>query len=193
MVLLDRSLKLDIKESVIEHLEQLDSWAIVLELVILAIMAISLGRLSLFAFGTWPGLLIPAFVVPVGLIFPLLVKRWADTRSAVTASVFVLVVVSFSAPRWSERPCQSSLSPRLADDPSSLRADPARRSRHHARLDALRLHQPRGRPPPRRRPGRRRRQLPRQANPRPQQDRRDEAGSRSVPDPVEWVKPTSII
>jgi len=27
----------------------------------------------------------------VGLIFPLLVKRWADTRSAVTASIFVLV------------------------------------------------------------------------------------------------------
>ena len=75
----------------IEHLEQLDSWAIVLELIMLAIMAISLGHLARFAFGTWPGMLIPAFVVPVGLVFPLLVKRWADTRSAVTASVFVLV------------------------------------------------------------------------------------------------------
>ena len=91
MVLLDRSLKLNIKESVIEHLERLDSWAIVLELVMLAIMAISLGHLSRFAFGTWPGLLIPAFVVPVGLIFPLLVKRWGGTRAAETASVFVLV------------------------------------------------------------------------------------------------------
>ena len=91
MVLLDRSFRLNIKESVIEHLEQLDSWAIVLELIMLVIMAVSLGRLSRYAFGTWPGMLIPVFVVPVGLIFPLIVKRWADTRSAVTASVLVLV------------------------------------------------------------------------------------------------------
>jgi protein NrfD len=91
MVLLDRLLRLHVNDSVIEHLEQLDSWAIVLELIMLAIMAISLGRLARFAFGRWPGLLIPAFVVPVGLVFPLLVRRWADTRSAMTASVFVLV------------------------------------------------------------------------------------------------------
>ncbi len=91
MVLLDRGLKLKIKDSVIEHLEQLDSWAIVLELIMLTIMASSLGRMSRFAFGTWPGMLIPAFVVPVGLIFPLVIKRWSDTRSAVTASVFVLI------------------------------------------------------------------------------------------------------
>jgi formate-dependent nitrite reductase membrane component NrfD len=57
----------------------------------LAIMAISLGHLSRSAYGTWPGLLIPAFVVPVGLIFPLLVKRWGGTRAAETASIFVLV------------------------------------------------------------------------------------------------------
>ena len=87
MVLLDRWLRLNIRESVIEHLEQLDSWAIVLELIMLAIMAISLGHLSRYAFGTWPGMLIPLFVVPVGLIFPMVVKHWAGTRSAVTASV----------------------------------------------------------------------------------------------------------
>ena len=57
----------------------------------LAIMAVSLGRLSLTAMGVWPGILIPAFVVPVGLLLPLLVKRWGGTRAAVMASAFVLV------------------------------------------------------------------------------------------------------
>jgi protein NrfD len=91
MVLLDRWLKLDVPESVIEHLEQLDSWAIVLELIMLALMAVSLGRLSPITLGAWPGILIPAFVIPVGLVFPLLLKRWAGTRAAVTASALVLV------------------------------------------------------------------------------------------------------
>ena len=47
--------RLDVREIVIEHLERLDSWAIVLELVMLAIMAVSLGRLSRPAFGTLAG------------------------------------------------------------------------------------------------------------------------------------------
>ena len=91
MVLLDRWLRLNVNESVIEHLEQLDSWAIVLELIMLAIMVVSLGRLSPAAMGTWPGILIPAFVVPMGLVIPLLVKRWAGTRAAVAASALVLL------------------------------------------------------------------------------------------------------
>ena len=91
MVLLDRWLKLDIKEPVIERLEKLDSWAIALELVMLVIMALSLGRLSRPAFGAWPGLLIPVFVVPAGLIFPLLIKRWGGTAAAAMASIFVLL------------------------------------------------------------------------------------------------------
>jgi formate-dependent nitrite reductase membrane component NrfD len=91
MVLLDRWLKLDIKEAVIEHLEQLDSWAIVLELFMLVVMALSLGRLSRAAFGAWPGLLVPVFVVPAGLVFPLAIKRWGGTPAATMASVFVLL------------------------------------------------------------------------------------------------------
>jgi formate-dependent nitrite reductase membrane component NrfD len=91
MVLLDRWLRLDVRESVIEHLEQLDSWAIVLELIMLAIMAASLGRLAGAAFATWPGILIPAFVVPVGLISPLVVKQRSGTRAAAAASVLVLI------------------------------------------------------------------------------------------------------
>jgi formate-dependent nitrite reductase membrane component NrfD len=91
MVLLDRTLKLSVSGGVIEHLEDLDSWAIVLELAMLAIMAISLGRLSRAAFEHWPGLLIPAFVVPVGLALPLALKRWKGTRGGVAASILVLI------------------------------------------------------------------------------------------------------
>jgi formate-dependent nitrite reductase membrane component NrfD len=91
MVLLDRWLRLDVRETVIEHLEQLDSWAIGLELAMLAIMAFSLGHLARPAFSTWPGMLIPGFVVPVGLVGPLIVKLRAGTRAAEAASVLVLV------------------------------------------------------------------------------------------------------
>ena len=91
IVLLDRWLKLDIKESVIEHLEKLDSWVIALEICMLVVMALSLGRLSRAAFGAWPGVLIPGFVVPAGLIFPLAIKRWGGTPAAASASMFVLL------------------------------------------------------------------------------------------------------
>jgi formate-dependent nitrite reductase membrane component NrfD len=91
MVLLDRWLRLDVQEAVIEHLEQLDIWAIVLELIMLAVMAASLGHLAGPAFRTWPGLLIPGLVVPIGLVGPLLVKRWSSARAAEAASMLVLV------------------------------------------------------------------------------------------------------
>jgi formate-dependent nitrite reductase membrane component NrfD len=91
MVLLDRWLRLPVRESVIEHLERLDTWAIVLELVLLAVMAASLGRLAGAAFGTWPGLLVPGFVVPFGLLGPLLVKRLPGARAAEAASLLVLL------------------------------------------------------------------------------------------------------
>jgi formate-dependent nitrite reductase membrane component NrfD len=91
IVLLDRWLRLEVREAVIEHLERLDSWAIVLELLMLGIMTVSLGRLGLAAFESWPGLLIPWFVVPVGLILPLFAKRWEDTKGAVAASILVLL------------------------------------------------------------------------------------------------------
>jgi protein NrfD len=91
MVVLDHWLKLDVRESVIANLERLDSWAIFLELVMLAIMTASLGHLAWDAFENWPGILIPAFVVPVGLVFPLVVKRLSGTRAAVMASVLVLL------------------------------------------------------------------------------------------------------
>jgi formate-dependent nitrite reductase membrane component NrfD len=91
IVILDHWLRLNVRETVIENLERLDSWAIVFELLMVTAMAVSLGPLARPAFGQWPGLLIPAFVVPVGLVLPLVMKRWKGTGVAVTASVLVLI------------------------------------------------------------------------------------------------------
>jgi formate-dependent nitrite reductase membrane component NrfD len=91
MVILDHWLRLGVSESVIDNLERLDSWAIVLELFMVAAMAISLGPLARLAFGNWPGLLVPGFIVPIGLVLPLLIKRWKGAGGAVTASMLVLI------------------------------------------------------------------------------------------------------
>lgn len=76
----------DIPPDVLARLEWLDALAIVLELTMLAAFAVSLGPLAGPAFGRWPGVLIPAFVVPLGLLLPLasrIVRRpWAPAVSA---------------------------------------------------------------------------------------------------------------
>ncbi|MCA1684669.1 MAG: polysulfide reductase NrfD, partial [Planctomycetia bacterium] len=56
------------------RLERLDAYAILLELAILAAFAVSLGPLAGPAFGRWPGVLIPAFVLPAGLLLPLVMR-----------------------------------------------------------------------------------------------------------------------
>jgi protein NrfD len=91
MVILDHWPRLGVRESVIDNLERLDSWAIVLELIMVAAMAISLGPLTRLAFRNWPGLLVPWFIVPVGLVLPLLIKRWKGAGGAVMASALVLI------------------------------------------------------------------------------------------------------
>jgi formate-dependent nitrite reductase membrane component NrfD len=91
IVILDHWLRLGVRESVIENLERLDTWAIVLELLMVAAMAVSLGPLARPALGNWPGVLVPSFVVPVGLVLPLALKWWKGTDGAVPASVLVLV------------------------------------------------------------------------------------------------------
>jgi protein NrfD len=90
IVLVDRRLRLDVAENAIHRLEQLDSWAIVLELSLLAIFLLSLGRLAVPALGHWPGVLVPAFVVPVGLLAPLFLKRKGGARFAELVSLLVL-------------------------------------------------------------------------------------------------------
>jgi formate-dependent nitrite reductase membrane component NrfD len=75
IVLVDRWLKLDVAGDTINRLERIDSWAMVMELVLLATLVFSLGRLAIAALTAWPGVLVPAFVVPVGLLLPLALKR----------------------------------------------------------------------------------------------------------------------
>jgi formate-dependent nitrite reductase membrane component NrfD len=79
-----------VAEPVVERLEWLDGWAMGLELVLLALLAVSLGTLARPALGSWPGMLIPIFVVPFGLLLPLLLRRLAGDWTALAASLLVL-------------------------------------------------------------------------------------------------------
>jgi formate-dependent nitrite reductase membrane component NrfD len=91
MILLIRYRFRDVHERVVHRLESLDNWAIGLEIVLLGVLAWSLGSLAGDAFGRWPGVLVPAFVLPVGLVLPVALKWWDRTRWATVASVLVLV------------------------------------------------------------------------------------------------------
>jgi formate-dependent nitrite reductase membrane component NrfD len=69
------------------RLEWLDAWAMVLELATLAAFLVSLGPLARPVLARWPGVLIPGFVVPAGLLLPLAARfvpgRWSALASAV--------------------------------------------------------------------------------------------------------------
>jgi formate-dependent nitrite reductase membrane component NrfD len=90
IVLLDRGLRLDLPEAVLKRLERVDSWAAMLELLLLGIMAFSLGRMAVLAIQNWPGVLIPFFVLPLGLVVPLVIKRFDRPWVSGAASVLVL-------------------------------------------------------------------------------------------------------
>lgn len=82
----------DIDPGVVDRIERTDSWAIVLELVVLGLFVWSLGAFAGPTLSAWPGLLIPAFVVPIGLILPLLLKHASGSdRAGLIASILVLV------------------------------------------------------------------------------------------------------
>ena len=91
MVLLARWRLPDVTEEAVERLERVDGWAIVLELVMLTALALSLRGLSGLAFMRWPGFLIPLFVVPVGLVLPLILRHVRGARGAVDAALLVLL------------------------------------------------------------------------------------------------------
>lgn len=80
----------DASVGALDRLEWLDGFAIVLELATLAAFAASLGPLSGRAFTTWPGALIPTFVVPVGLLFPLAARALPGRWPRAAAPVAVL-------------------------------------------------------------------------------------------------------
>ena len=62
-----------------EKLERVDAMAMVLELAMLAAFAWALGGLAGPALLRWPGALIPGFVVPAGLVLPLVVMPFATS------------------------------------------------------------------------------------------------------------------
>jgi hypothetical protein len=67
-------------------------WSNRLETVLLAALAITMGTASREAFGSWPGLLAPAFVVPVGLVIPTLLKRFPNPW--ITSLVAIVILMS---------------------------------------------------------------------------------------------------
>jgi formate-dependent nitrite reductase membrane component NrfD len=91
VVLLARWRFRDVSERSIERLERADGWAILFELAMLITFAFSLRGAPGMAFVRYPGMLIPLFVVPVGLVLPLVIRQTTGTRGAVKAALLVLV------------------------------------------------------------------------------------------------------
>ncbi len=91
ILLLARGFGKNVTHDAFHRLEWLDAYAIVLELVMLAAFAWSLGPLASKVFRSWPGLLIPWFVVPAGLLLPLLTRFSRQAWTAPLAAFAVLI------------------------------------------------------------------------------------------------------
>jgi formate-dependent nitrite reductase membrane component NrfD len=91
MVLLIRWRLADVAEPALERLEWADRWAMALEAAMLIAFALSLGRYAGPALTRWPGLLIPSFVVPVGLVLPWIVQRGWGMKGAGASALLVLL------------------------------------------------------------------------------------------------------
>jgi formate-dependent nitrite reductase membrane component NrfD len=81
----------DVGDAQVERLERADGWAIVLELAMLTAFAWSLRGISGQAFLRWPGMLIPLFVVPIGLVLPLILRQVRGVQGAVDSALLVLL------------------------------------------------------------------------------------------------------
>jgi formate-dependent nitrite reductase membrane component NrfD len=91
IILLDHWRVRDVSAESLEKLERADGWAIVFELVLLTCFALSLRGIAGMAFMKYPGMLIPLFVVPVGLVLPLILRQVRGDKGAVDAALLVLV------------------------------------------------------------------------------------------------------
>ena len=78
-------------EHAIRRVDTLDGLSALLELAMLAAFASSFDRREWVGiFSTMPGALIPAFVVPVGLVVPLILRRSHGRRAQVAAGLLIL-------------------------------------------------------------------------------------------------------
>jgi protein NrfD len=91
MVLLIRWRLPGVDPQSVERLECADEWAMLLELALLTAYALSLGGLARLAFGHWPGVLIPGFVIPFGLVLPLALRRLGGRWGVVASATLVLL------------------------------------------------------------------------------------------------------
>jgi protein NrfD len=106
MLLLVHRRPRDVDPHAVGRLEWVDGWAMGLEGLMLVAFALSLGGFAGEALGRWPGVLIPAFVVPAGLLLPMILRRskasWAVTASSLLILLAGLVlraaVVGMPAP-----------------------------------------------------------------------------------------------
>jgi formate-dependent nitrite reductase membrane component NrfD len=90
MLLLHGSRPREVDPHAIHRLEWVDGWAMGLEGLMLVAFALSLGGFAGPAFGRWPGVLIPAFVVPVGLLLPPFMRRLGASWAAPASSLLIL-------------------------------------------------------------------------------------------------------
>jgi formate-dependent nitrite reductase membrane component NrfD len=81
----------DVSDEQVEGLERADGGAILLELAALVAFSLSLRGASGLAFMRWPGMLIPLFVVPVGLVLPLILRQVRGVQGAVDSALLVLL------------------------------------------------------------------------------------------------------
>jgi formate-dependent nitrite reductase membrane component NrfD len=75
IILLDRVLGLYVSYESQERLERFDTWALGTELITIGIFMASLGKLAGVLAGAWPGILVPAVVVPFGIAAPAVLQR----------------------------------------------------------------------------------------------------------------------
>ncbi len=75
----------------LDSLERILGGLILIELGILTGLALSMRGVAGIAFQRWPGMLIPLFVVPVGLVLPLVHRKPGGERGLYDAALFVLL------------------------------------------------------------------------------------------------------
>ena len=100
MILLIRWRLRETPHEVLERLERVDAMAMVLELAMLAAFAVSLGEYAWPAFLRWPGVLVPAVVLPMGLILPLVAGRLRSRGRRAGWALPMMVLVAGYALRF---------------------------------------------------------------------------------------------